>query len=401
MSTTLHTILEPDGRVGVPAPRGTALLRLGFRPFYLGAALAAVALMALWPAVLMGRVPVAAGLAPTDWHAHEMIFGCVAAVVVGFLFTAGKAWTGLDTPRGPALAALVALWAAGRVAGLVGGAAVFAAVDAPFLPLVAGVFARLVVRARSRRNAGVALVLALLAAANLAFHAAVLGAWSVEPMRALHAGLALVVLLESVIGGRVIPAFTRSAIPGLELRGRPAVDRCAIGATAAGLALWLGGAPAWGSAPVLALAAGAHAVRLAGWQPGRTARRPVLWILHAPYAWIPLGLALLAASAAGMVARSAGVHALAVGATGGLVIGMITRTARGHTGRPIVASRAEVAAYALVMAAAVLRVGAALVPALWSPLVCAAGSAWIAAFGLYLWRFAPWLAAARVDGRDG
>jgi len=167
MSTTLHPILEPDGRVGVPAPRGTALLRLGFRPFYLGAALAAVALMALWPAVLMGRVPVAAGLAPTDWHAHEMIFGCVAAVVVGFLFTAGKAWTGLDTPRGPALAALVALWAAGRVAGLVGGAAVLAAVDAPFLPLVAGIFARLVVRARSRRNAGVALVLALLAVAAL------------------------------------------------------------------------------------------------------------------------------------------------------------------------------------------------------------------------------------------
>ena len=402
MSATLLTIVEPVvARPAASRPSGVPLWRLGFRPFYLGAALAAVVLMGLWPAVLTGRVRLAPGLAPSLWHAHEMVFGCVAAVVVGFLFTAGRVWTGLGTPRGLALAALAALWLAGRLAAVFAPEGVFMAVDGAFLPLVAGIFARLLLRSGNRRNAGVAVVLALLGAADLAFHAAAMGWLPFDPMRALHAGIALLVILESVIGGRVIPAFTMSANPGLALRPRAELDRCAIGASAIGLALWLAGAPGWGSGAVLAIAAVAQAVRLAGWQPARAIERPVLWILHLSYAWIPLGLGLLAASSLDLVARSAGVHALAVGATGGLVLGMITRTARGHTGRSIAVSQLEVVAYAALMAAALLRVGAALVPPLWTPLVCAAGVAWIAAFALYLWRFAPWLVAPRVDGKDG
>jgi len=227
----------------------------------------------------------------------------------------------------------------------------------------------------------------------------VLGAWRIDPAATLLAGLALLIVLESVIGGRVIPAFTRSVNPGLALRERRSLDRAAIGATALGLALWLVAVP--GAAAVLALAAALQAWRLAGWQPWAARRRPILWILHLSYAWIPPGLALLAAAAAGLVARSAGVHALAVGATGGLVLGMITRTARGHTGRALEVSRAEVMAYACLMLAAVLRVAAALVPPWFAPAACAAGAAWIAAFALYVWRFAPWLAAPRIDGKDG
>jgi uncharacterized protein involved in response to NO len=403
LSSILLTLSEPSGRPGRvgPAPYGLPFLRLGFRPFYLSAALAAVALMALWPAVFLGRVHPASGLAPTLWHAHEMIFGCVVAVVVGFLFTAGKVWTGLATPRGPALAALVLLWLAGRVAGLLAPGLVFLVVDAAFLAMVATIFAVMVLRSRNWRNAGVALVLALLAAVNVAFHVAVTGGLAELAMRPLLAALALLIVLESVIGGRVIPAFTRSAIPGLALAGRAWLDRLAIGATAIGLALWLTEAAPASAAAVLALAALAQAARLAGWRPWVARRRPILWILHASYAWIPLGLALLAAASEGAVAPSAGVHALAVGATGGLVIGMLTRTARGHTGRMLQASRAEVAAYVFVLAAAVLRVAAALEPRWWLPAVCAAGACWIAAFALYLWRFAPWLVAARLDGKDG
>lgn len=398
----LMTIVEPvsprPGPAG-PQPRGWPALRLGFRPFYLAAALAAVAAMALWPAVFMGRLQPASGLAPTLWHAHEMIFGVMMAVVVGFLFTAGKAWTGLDTPRGPALAALVALWLAGRCAGLLAPAWVFALLDGAFLPIAAAVFVRLLLRARQWRNAVVALTLSLLAAANLAFHAATIDGAGVAAMRALQAGLALLLVLESLIGGRVIPAFTRSVNPGLRLREHRALDRVAIAGTALGMALWIAGRPA--AAPVLAAAALLQAARLLGWKPWVARRRPILWILHLAYAWIPLGLALLALAAAGVVARSAGVHALAVGATGGLVLGMITRTARGHTGRTLQASRVEVAAYAALMAAAILRVTAALVPSGFEPLVCAAGLAWIAAFVLYLLRFGPWLLAPRVDGKDG
>jgi uncharacterized protein involved in response to NO len=382
-----------------PPPRGWPALRLGFRPFYLAAALAAVAAMALWPAVFMGRVRPASGLAPTLWHAHEMIFGVMMAVVTGFLFTAGKTWTGLATPRGPALGALVALWLAGRCAGLLAPAWAFALLDGAFLPIVAAVFVRLLARAGQWRNAGVALVLSVLAAADLAFQAAVLAGAMVDAMRALQAALGLLLLLESLIGGRVIPAFTRSANPGVRLREQRALDRVAIASSALGLGLWLLELP--GAAPVLALAAASQAARLLGWKPWVARRRPILWILHLAYGWIPVGLALLALAAAGAVARSAGVHALAVGATGGLVLGMITRTARGHTGRLLQASRTEVAAYAALMLAAILRVTAALVPSCFTPLVCSAGVAWIAAFALYLVRFAPWLVAPRVDGKDG
>lgn len=403
MATRLLIIAEPEGGARAallgPPPRGWPGLRLGFRPFYLAAALFAVAAMALWPAVFLGRLRPASGLAATAWHAHEMIFGAMIAVVVGFLFTAGKAWTGLATPRGAPLAALVALWLAGRCAGLLAPAWAFAAVDGSFLVVVAVLFARLIWRTRQARNAGVAGVLSLMAAANLAFHASALGAWRVDAMTALHAGLALLVVLESVIGGRVIPAFTRSATPGLVLVERQRLDRCAIAATVAGLALWL--ADGAGAAPVLALAALLQAVRLAGWKPAVTRGRPILWILHLSYAWIPLGLALLALAAAGAVSRSAGVHALAVGATGGLVMGMLTRTARGHTGRVLQVSRVEIAAYVCVMLAAALRVLAALVPSWFLPAAIAAGVAWIAAFALTLWRFAPWLMTPRVDGKDG
>jgi len=402
VKTRLLTISEPGGRragPAGPAPYGWPGLRLGFRPFYLAAALFAVAAMALWPAIFLGRLRPASALAPTLWHAHEMIFGVTMAVVVGFLFTAGKAWTGLGTPRGRELGALVALWLAGRCAGLLAPAWAFALVDGAFLVVVAAIFARLIWRARQARNAGVAAVLSLMAAANLSFHAAALGAWPLDAMKPLQAGLALLVVLESLIGGRVIPAFTRSANPGLELREQALLDRAAIAASALGLLLWITELAV--AAPVLAAAAALQAARLAGWKPWVARRRPILWILHLAYAWIPLGLALLALAAAGLVARSAGVHALAVGATGGLVLGMITRTARGHTGRTLQASRAEIAAYACLMLAATLRVAGALLPAWFVPAACAAGAAWIAAFALYLWRFAPWLLAARVDGKDG
>jgi uncharacterized protein involved in response to NO len=361
----------------------------------------AVAAMALWPAVFLGRVRPASGLAPVLWHAHEMIFGAMMAVVVGFLFTAGKAWTGLGTPRGPALAALALQWLAGRFASLAAPAGVFGLVDASFLIIVALVFARLILRAGNWRNAGVALLVGLLAAVNVAFHVAVTAGMEDLAMRPLHAALALLIVLECVIGGRVIPAFTRGALPAVETRSRVWLDRTAIAATALGLALWVAGVLPEFAALVLAVAAVAHIARLAGWKPWATRRRPILWILHVAYAWIPVGLALLAISSAGWLPQSAGVHALAVGATGGLVIGMLTRTARGHTGRTLKASRLEVAAYALVIAAALLRVCAALHPALYLQALLAAGACWIAAFAFYAWRFSPWLFATRADGKDG
>lgn len=383
-------------------PSGLPLLRLAFRPFYLGAAAVAVAWMILWILLLGGHASLPNAVPPVYWHAHEMLFGFVAAVIVGFLMTAGKVWTGLQTPRGGALAALWLLWLAGRIASVAAPAPWFAAIDTLFLAAAAAIFATLVLRARNTRNLNVVAVLALLAIANAAFHLAALDPQWGDPMRALHAGLALVVLLVSIVAGRVIPAFTQSATPGLRLAEPRWLTPAAAVCTALGLGLWVSDAGAGWTAAALGAAAVLQALRLAHWAPMASRRRPILWVLHASYAWLPLGLALLAIAQVGWMPRSAGIHALAVGCIGGLVIGMMTRTARGHTGRELKASRVEVAAYVLVMAAALARVAVPwLPPPVQMPALFGAAAAWSLAFALYLVRFTPWLVSTRADGRDG
>lgn len=183
----------------------------------------------------------------------------------------------------------------------------------------------------------------------------------------------------------------------------PWLERCIHGLTAFGLLLWIGGWNTAWSGTALLFAALAHALRAWRWQPRRAARNPMLWILHAAYAWIALGLMLLGWQQLGApFPASAGVHALAVGATGGLILGMITRTARGHTGRDIVASPLEVFAFGMLMVAAFARVVLPLMmPALLAWWIAAAALAWCLAFAAYLWRYAPWLLQSRVDGRDG
>ena len=410
------------GQSPAQGPQGWLLLRLGFRPFYLVAAAYAAIAVPLWVAVALGWLDWAGRVPPLLWHAHEMLFGFAAAVIVGFLLTAGKAWTGQATPRGPALGALVLLWLAARLSAVVAPPAVFAALDLALLPLVAFVLARVLLRAGNRRSLPLVGLLVLLTLANAAFHVSASGWWDIDPLRPLHAGLALIVMIECVMAGRVVPAFTLGATPGLKLLAPKWLSPAALAAATVGLAGWVL-LPAGGefamfhlfTAAALAVAAALHLGLLYSWQPWQRRHRPILWILHAAYAWIPVGFLLLGASLLGWVpaSTSAGIHALAVGATGGLIIGMCTRTARGHTGRALKVGRAEVAAYILVMAAAALRVGLPLMPvAPLAPLAGAprlalawawalAGLAWSAAFTVYLLRYAPWLTQTRVDGKDG
>lgn len=385
-----------------PAAQGWPLLRLGFRPFYLGAAAFAMLAVPYWVASLLGWVAFRPGLSPLLWHAHEMLFGFAVAVIVGFLLTAGKAWTGLATPRGGLLGALALLWLAARVAALLAPPLVYAVLDLLLLPWVAAVLLRVLLRAGNRRNLPLGGVLLLLALANGAYHAAVLGLLDLDPMRALHAGLAGVVMVECVIAGRVIPAFSMSALPGLKLPASPLLERAVLAGSALALAAWALLPPHPATAVLLAAAGALHALRWWRWQPWRSRSRPILWVLHLAYAWLPVGLALLAAAQLGWLAASAGIHALAVGATGGLVIGMVTRTARGHTGRPLRAGRAEVCAYALVAGAALARVLLPLLaPAQTMAWLVLAAVAWATAFALYLAVYTPWLASGRLDGKDG
>ena len=339
---------------------------------------------------------------PLLWHAHEMLFGFATAIIVGFLLTAVKAWTGLATPRGALLGALAALWLLARLAALGAPYAVYAALDMLLLPVVAVILLRVLIRAGNRRNLPLIGILVLLSLANLAFHLAVLGVISLPPVQALYAGLALIVMIESVMAGRVVPAFTASVNPGLKIKLPRWQELGTLAATGVALLLWVCAPPGIVTALVLALAGVLHVVRVAHWHPLKTLTRPILWILHAAYAWIPVGLLLLALAQMGWVTVSVGVHALAVGATGGLIIGMLTRTARGHTGRPLQASRAEVLAYALVMGAALIRVFVPiLLPQWYGPSLIAAAAAWSVAFVIYLVLFTPWLLQARTDGKDG
>ena len=398
----------PASRLRATAPirRGWPVLRLGFRPFYLGAAAFGMLAVPLWIALLQGAISLPLAPTPLLWHAHEMIFGFAGAAIAGVVLTASaKAWSSHGAPRGTALAALALLWLAARVAGVTGPYPLYAVLDALLLPLVAAVVLEGLLRERHRPSLPLGGIVLLLALANLAFHLALLGAIDVAPLRALHAGLGLVVMLECLIAGRAIPGYTMSALRGIKLHAPRRLEGVTLAASAVALGLWLADAAGAGRAATAAacLAAGAlHLLRLWHWQPWRTLARPMLWILHLAYGWIAAGFVLLGLAQLGLADASAGVHALAVGATGGLIIGMTTRTARSHTGRPARASAAETAAYLLVSGAAVLRVGLPLFAPRQQPLVLAlAAAAWSAAFGIVLCVLAPWLVQPRRDGRDG
>ncbi len=382
--------------------KGWPLLRLGFRPFYLGTALLACLSVPLWVAVFLGRMQMPLDMPPLLWHGHEMLFGFAAGVVVGFLLTAVKAWTGLETARGPLLGTLALLWLAARVAALVAPYPVFAALDMALLPAVAAILLRVLIKAGNKRNIPLISLLVLMAVANLVFHLAVLGAITVPAMSALYAELALIVMVVCVMTGRVVPMFTKNVTPGLVINVPRKFELTLLAVTAAALALWVLSAPA----PLVLLASLAaavlHAVRLWLWHPQVTLKRPILWILHASYAWLPIGFALLALAQLGWVAQSLAVHAFAVGVIGGLIIGMVTRTARGHTGRPLQPSRGEVVAYSLVMLAAVLRVLVPAVQSHWYPYALeGAACLWGIAFAIYLFIYTPWLTRTRLDGKDG
>jgi uncharacterized protein involved in response to NO len=376
------------------------LLQLGFRPFYLLGALFAAASVPWW-LVQYSFGPVGSGLPPMVWHGHEMLFGFAAAVMVGFLFTAVRAWTSLPTPTGAALAALAALWVAGRVLLLTGPGWLSALVDLAFLPAAALALWIPLQRARNRNRFMVG-ILVLLTLCNLGFHLAVHGVLQVASGTFTRAGLYLVLFLVALMAGRVVPSFTRNAVPSARIRAWPMVDRAAMIALAAALLATAAGVPAAVGAALALLAATLHALRLWTWDPWCTRTRPILWILHLSYAWIPLGLLLLALAHVGLVPELAAVHAFGTGAIGGMIVGMITRTALGHTGRPLHAGAMETAAYVLVHAAALLRVLPLLVVSTLYPVaLTVSGALWSLAFALYLVRYAPMLTTMRADGKPG
>lgn len=398
--TTMALIPLGEPALSRVKPPEVALFELGFRPFYLLASAFAAVAMVTWLSVLTGWVEMP--MPAVWWHAHEMIFGFVVAVIVGFLFTAARNWTGIDTPAGIPLALLALLWLAGRVGMAFDGGPVTTIIDVAFLPGATMALARVLWKAKSRRNYFIVGILSLLSTANLVFHMAASAIIAIDPLQTLHLALAVIVVLETVIGGRVIPSFTASAIRGVRQWQDPTWNYAAIAATALSLFSWaLFPEAQWPA--VLSLAAVVLQLRRSlGWNPWAARHEPILWILHVSHLWIPLGLLLLAGSALGWLPRSAGIHALTIGATGGLIMGMITRTALGHTGRMIAVGPVEVTAYAFIEIAAVMRVlTVAAIPAASGLGIHSAATLWTLAFALYFWRYLPWLLRPRIEELSG
>ncbi|HPW07327.1 MAG: NnrS family protein [Rhodoferax sp.] len=373
-----------------PPKRGQfrfALWDLGFRPFYLLASSFASLSILVWALQFSGLLPYAYLQGPM-WHAHEMLFGFTLAVLTGFLLTAGQNWSGQSTPKGAYLGALAALWVAGRILVLSPWGWLAAGVNVAFPLAAATALAIPLYRARNRRNYFFVGLLLLMAVAQLGVHLDALGALRFPGWAGIGLGLDVMLFVLSVMAGRVIPMFTNNAIPGAKAVRHPWVEKLALG-----LILLLMGSDAMhvaGAWVVLigVLAMLAHLTRLWLWHPWKTLNTPLVWVLHAAYAWIPIHLAFRAMAAMGWVSPSVATHALTAGAIGTMVIGMMTRTALGHTGRKLAAGKTEVACYSLVSAAAVIRVFVPLLnPSLLTYAVLISAAMWSFGFALYTVRY--------------
>ena len=388
----MATLIQIDKPGTGDKPR-FALWELGFRPFYLLASSFAALSIGLWALQLNGYLPNAYLRGPM-WHAHEMLFGFTLAVLTGFLLTAAQNWSGQPTPKGAYLAALAALWVAGRVLVLSPWGWLAAAVNVAFPLALATALAIPLYKARNRRNYFFVALLVLMALAQLLVHLNGLEAIRIPGWAGILLGLDVMLFVICVMGGRVIPMFTNNAIPGAQALRHPWVEKIALGLVLLILvadALQVTGT--W-LALLALLSMVAHLIRFCLWRPWKTLKTPLVWVLHAAYAWIPLHLALRAMAAMDWVSSSAAVHALTTGAVGGMVIGMMTRTALGHTGRKLIAGKAEISCYALVAAAAWVRVGVPLVDASMLPVaVLVSAALWSAGFAIYTlqyWRMLSW-----------
>ena len=393
----LHHPAQPEYPMASP---GFALWNLGFRPFYLLASLFSTFSVLLWGAQFSGLIP--GYLSSPLWHGHEMIFGYTTAVIAGFLLTAVRAWTNQPTASGVPLMALAALWVVGRVLVLTPWFLAAALVNAAFPAAIAVAIAIPLLRARNTRNYFFVGLLVLMSALIVTVHLALRGSFELSPLLGLQLALDVILFIMVVIGGRVIPMFTNNGIPGTNATRHPLAERLALGSVILLFAADVLQLPQTVTAGVALIGALAHGWRLYLWKPWRTLATPLVWVLHAAYAWIVVYLLLRGLTGLNLLSGSFAAHALTVGAIGGMTLGMMTRTARGHTGRPLRADRFEIAMFLLIQAAAIIRVfGGIASPSLYMTSIELSGALWAGAFGLYVVRYWLVLTRPRLDGKPG
>ncbi len=395
---------NPALRTGQGTARGPAILSLGFRPFFLAASIYAGLGVAIWMPFYSGQIAVPTAMSALDWHIHEMLYGFLPGVIAGFLLTAIPNWTGRPPLRGAGLAMLALLWLAGRVAVFFSakiGPLTAGLTDCAFLLLLAAWAAREVVASRNWRNAPPILVLLVLFAGNLTFHIEdhLSGASGIGG----RLGVSAAIMLIALIGGRVVPNFTRNWLarenPGRLPAPSGRLDGVVLVISALAFAAWVG-LPHWrGTAALLLVAGIAQALRLARWAGVRAWRERLVLILHVAYAFVPLGFLLAAGAVAApqTIPLTAGVHAWTGGAIGVMTLAIMTRASLGHTGRPLAANGPTQALYAFSIAAAATRIVAPFAPQAGLGLLHAAAGLWIAGFWTFAIAYGPLLWRPRSD----
>ncbi|PVA10686.1 short-chain dehydrogenase [Pelagivirga sediminicola] len=383
--------------------QGPALLSFGFRPFFLGGAVWAALAMVLWILMLTGAVAFEPRFDPVSWHAHEFLFGTLGAIIAGFLLTAVPNWTGRLPVTGWWLGALALLWLAGRAAVTLPGdmpRSVVAAVDVAFPIALGAVILREIVAGKNWRNLPVLILLAVFALANALFHIdAAAGRFAAQGI-GLRLGLAAAILMIALIGGRVVPSFTRNWLAAQGDPARPAppmqrYDKATLVVTIAALLLWVAVPAGAATGVALLVVAAAHFGRLARWYGWRTAAEPLVTVLHLGYAFVPLGAAALGIGVLwpDLLPIAGAQHLWMAGAIGLMTLAVMTRATLGHTGRALHAGPGTVAIYAAVILSVLARLAEDMWPGL--PLLELAALCWIGAFGGYAVLYGPMLLIAK------
>lgn len=379
-----------------------AMFNLGFRPFFLLGAIAAVVLLGIWLVLYSSGMSVQYYSNTMYWHAHEMIFGFTLAIIGGFLLTAVRNWTNVQTPYGKPLMLITAVWFIARFMPFIPGLPewLIAAVDLAFAPVVAVGIAIPILRSANYRNLLFIPILAAFFIANLMVHLEMLGITENTALKGLHVALYLVLLVITVIGGRVIPFFTERGVEGVTCTRYAWVEKSIIPATAVWLAVTLSGFSTLISiASVIACVL--SFVRLYGWFSPAIFKNPLVWILQLGYLFIPVGFALTALASAGLVSSSIAIHSFSVGGIGLITLGMMARVSLGHTGRPLAVTPMIVAAFILMTLAAVIRVAITHLPIPYLAGLHLSGTLWMLAWILFLIRYLPILIKPRADGLFG
>ena len=386
----------------IRAYSGPAILSFGFRPFFLAGALWAAIAVAIWLPLLDGHLSLPSAFTPLEWHVHELLYGFIPAIITGFLLTAVPNWTGRLPVAGWPLAMLATLWVAGRIAifsSSIIGPGIAALVDLSFLATLGLVILRELIAGKTPHHLRVLAIVGILLAGNITFHfEATMGSGNGYGTRI---GIAATVLLIVLIGGRIVPSFTRNWLakqgPGRLPVPFGRFDAAVIATSALGLASWIVAPDRQVTAALFLAAAVLNTIRLARWAGDRTAAAPIVTILHLGFAFIPLGFFLMALAiwSPRTIAASGALHSWTAGAFGVMTLAVMTRASLGHTGRPLEATRSIQFIYFAVFTAAIARLVAAF-GLLRDPMLHFAATAWVLAFVVFVAVYAPLLTKARA-----